>query len=295
MKISTRNMIILTALMLIFTIVLVSCYNNSEIDVAVSAKPLTENELRISIPKIGKADSFLFHSDSGVVLIDCGEYEDGEEILTTLKSNGISTIDYLIITHFDKDHVGGAEYILKHFEVKNVIEPDRQSDGAEYRLYKTALKKLGMTATTLTETMDIQLGSVIYRLYPAHLSSAENNDDNYCSIVVKVIHGENTLLFTGDAVGDRLKELIEMGDEIDCDFLKVPHHGVYEELSEEFIEAVSPEIAVITCSKKNKESDEVMNILSNVGATTYRTRKGDITVSSDGTKITVTQGNNEEV
>lgn len=246
----------------------------------------TEDNLNIVIFKIGKADSILLTINEQAVLIDTGEDEDGEEIIEYMKKNKIDEIDYLIVTHFDKDHVGGADQILKEVQVSNVITPNYKSDSKQYKQFVKALEEENITPQKLTENLNFQLRDAEFTVNPPE-KDFYSGDNDY-SLVTSVIHGNNTFLFAGDAKEERLSELIDAGN-LEHTFLKVPHHGRFNDKSEEFFNLVNPKYAVITSSDKNPEEDEVMEALEHLGTEVYVTRKGNIEISSDGETIHIKQ------
>ncbi|API88269.1 hypothetical protein BKP56_02660 [Marinilactibacillus sp. 15R] len=246
----------------------------------------TADNLEITFFKIGSADSILLSDGSQTVLIDTGEEEDGEEIIDYLESERIETIDYLVITHFDKDHVGGADTVLNEVDVQNVLVPDYETDSTDYQEFLTAMEDNNLAPTVLTKKLSFSNSSASFTIYPPELSSYES--DNDYSLVVSVEHGENRFLFAGDAEAVRLEELMNQLDG-EYTLLKVPHHGRYSENSTDFFTKVSPEYAIITSSDKNKEEVVVVSALEKLGTTVYLTREGNVQVISDGETIQVTQ------
>lgn len=244
------------------------------------------DHLDITFFKIGKADSILLTIADKTVLIDTGEDEDGEEILEYLDDHNIETIDYMILTHFDKDHVGGADTILNQAEVKQVITPNYESDSTDYKEYIAALNKNQLTPTILTKDLSIQVGSAEFTVYPA-LKNEYKKDNDY-SLMTSVQHGANSFLFAGDAEKKRLTEFMQQGN-LEHTLLKVPHHGRYNSKSAKFFALVKPKFAVITSSDKNPEEGEVMNVLEGLGTDVYLTRNGNIHVLSDGKNISLEQ------
>ncbi|MEZ4357673.1 MAG: MBL fold metallo-hydrolase [Eubacteriales bacterium] len=274
MKKLMKITIIISMLLGIFT--LYSC----------SSQTTELSTVEIEIFDIGKADAILIDTGSHCVLIDTGETDDGSTILEYLIDNNIGYIDYLIITHFDNDHIGGAPYIVNSIGVGEVIQPDYDKTSNEYIQYSSAVLNKNIPIVNLTENMQFTLDSADFTIYPPK----ENNydDDNDYSLVTSLKHGDMSLLFAGDADKDRLTEIISQGN-LEHTFLKVPHHGDYNKMSKDFLNAVNPEYAVITCSDKNKESKKIMKILDDLGTKVYLTRNGDVNCISNGKSITINQ------
>ena len=249
--------------------------------------PGVTGEYKTTILKSGKADAIVLTTQKHTVVIDTAEKNDGDEIVEHLKSSGISKVDYLIITHFDQDHVGGAPELMSSVDIGEIIVPDYEGNNAEYTAFTTALSSSGITPTRLTADMSFTLDDVLFELYPAQKSQYTEEDNDY-SIVTSVTHGKNTFLYAGDCETERLSELPDQM-EMPHTFLKVPHHGVYCKGMDEFIKSVSPQYAVITDSAKNAADDETLALLEAVGAKVFSTQNGTVTAISDGKTITVTQ------
>lgn len=249
------------------------------------------NNLKLTVFNAGKADAMLITINDKNIIIDTGEKGEGTILLNYLKENNISIIDYLIITHFDKDHVGGAAKIINNIKVSNVIQPNYISTSKAFSNYKDALEKAKITPTSLESNISFTIANATFSIYPAQKTSYSvdsDSIDNYMSLVIDIVHEKNRFLLAGDVIKNRLQELIDM-DNINSTFLKIPHHGKYEELTQQFLEKVHPTYAAITCSKEKPADKKTLEILNNLKTQTYLTTDGDITVISNGSSIKVTQ------
>ena len=244
--------------------------------------------LKFKVFKIRRADCIVLRTASHTVVIDAGEEDDGAEIVSYLKEHKITTVDKLIITHFDSDHIGGAAALLDYAAVGEVLIPSYTKGSSTYRRFATAMETAGIQPTALTEKLTFELDRTQYTVYPPARSSYPNNEDNEYSLIVGITHGENRFLFAGDALTERLREFTAL-DEGKYDFLKVSNHGDYFEGVEAFSQAVSPTYAVITCSDKNPADARTVAALEAVGARVYLTRNGSVKVTSDGQTISVLQ------
>ena len=245
-----------------------------------------EANFEVKIFKIGKADSILVSINNKHMLIDTGEDEDITEVLSYLEDVNITSLDTLLITHFDKDHVGGADQVLKQLTVKQVLMPDYHSDSKQTKEFLEALEETGVTAHRINESLHFKFDEVQVSVLPPHESSYEG--DNDYSLVTSLIYGETSFLFTGDAEATRLAELLDDGN-LSHTFLKVPHHGRFNEQTTAFFTAVKPEIAVITASNKNPADQQTLDALQAIGVDTYITKDGTITITSDGHTLSVQQ------
>ncbi len=249
--------------------------------------PEVTGAFETKILKVGQADAIVLTTEHHSVVIDCGEQDDGDEVIKYLKEEGIAQLEYLFITHFDKDHVGGVPEVLGHIPVGKVFVPDYESETAEYKVYKAKLDELGMKDERVTDTMELVLDDVLLRIYPPEKNFYEKGDNDY-SLAITANHGANSFLFTGDAIADRTDEVIRQcrGE---YTFLKVPHHGKYNKNTKKLIDVVKPKYAAITDSDKNKAEDKTVAALEAVPCRIYYSRNGDISVLSDGNNLTIQQ------
>lgn len=245
--------------------------------------PEAQNEFTVKVMSIGKADAIVLKTANHTVLIDTGKRGDGKDILKYLEAKGVEKIDYLFITHFDSDHVGGAVKLLNNIDIENIIAPKYKDNNSEYKRYINALSDNVKKQQIITGKMSFILDDVLFEAYPAMRNYYKESDNDF-SIVISATHGENKFLFAGDAEDERLKELFTQLD-YGYKFLKVPHHGRLGKNSEEFIEKVSPEIAVITDSAEEPCDGEVLELLENAGATVIKANEFDSEFVSDGKKI----------
>lgn len=227
----------------------------------------------------GDADSILIKNKSGNVLIDTGLKEDREALGDKLRLLGVRTIDYMILTHPDKDHIGGASYVIENFNVKNLIQSKYEKGTKGERRIKKSLNNSTTKNIILTEDYDFKIGHLEFLIYSPKKETYEKSNDY--SLVAHVKDRNLNYLFTGDAEKTLLKELLEVNYP-KMDLYKVPHHGRWNGNSENMIKKVSPEIAVITSDTGDKG---VVNALENEGSTIYYAFDEDIHFYSDGVKL----------
>ncbi|NBK93414.1 MBL fold metallo-hydrolase [bacterium 1XD21-13] len=238
--------------------------------------------LKITFFDVGKGDAILIETENTSMLIDAGYEDTSEVILDYLSQKDKEPLDYLVITHFDKDHVGGADRILEEAGAEHIFQPDYEGDGGQYQEYREVLEASGQQPELVTDTRYLSFDGVECLIYPPQKPEYKEEDNDF-SLVISMTYGEQRFLFAGDCEKERLEELL-VQEEFDLkhDLLKVPHHGRKEKNSEEFLEAVSPKIAVITCSQEEPGDEKVRRILHQTGAQTYLTSEGTITCLCDG-------------
>lgn len=250
-----------------------------------------EDTLTVTIPKIGKADCSILRQGKETLVIDCGEAENSDTVLSTLKSAGITEVNALVITHFDKDHVGGAAQLLRSIPVAQVIEPDYTPENPEaeaYVSYRQALSDTGVPVTAVRDTLGLSLGTAQITVTGTGGRDYTKNIDNNHSLLLSVTHGGNRLLFTGDVEKQRIEDLLDAGVDA-CDFVKIPHHGGYSSALPKYLSALRPQYAVITCSNKNPADERTLEALDTLGIQTFETVNGTVRVTSSSQGIRVTQ------
>jgi len=236
----------------------------------------------------GAADAFLITTENSAVLIDCGERRFGKEIAAYLTEQGITRLDYLIITHFDKDHVGGADRVIRTVKIDHVLQSDYPKESNAYENYLEALLDAEIEAETVKTDISFALDGVQYRI-DAPAGGYSSDESNNSSLIVTITNGSDTLLFMGDAEDERITEFLNQRPGT-YDFLKVPHHGRSGEMSALLIRTIKPRIAVITSSESEPEDGDVVHWLEQIGADCYLTRSGTVTIESIGSGVTARYG-----
>lgn len=271
-------------LILLIICMLCGCHSKNEIT---KETPVVTGHFDFTILKAGQADAIFMQTENHSIILDCGEKDDGDELAELLKENNVSNVDYVFITHFDKDHVGGFPEVMENATATNIIVPDYEGSNNEYKEYLKTIEDKNLKITSLAEDISFILDDVLFEVsVPEKQFYAEG--DNDFSLVISVTHGENTFLFTGDAEADRLTEVIKSFGR-QYDFLKVPHHGKYNKNTKRFINTIKPTYSVICDSEKNPAENETVLILEYVESEIYSTRNGNISVLSDGKEIKITQ------
>ena len=285
-----KHLFFLLTVLLVPLVCLCSCLGTEEPPVGPPGEEIktlpTLNGITFSI---GEADATLLWNEDHAVLIDAGEEEDAAEILRFMQRKGIKKLDALIVTHFDKDHVGGADGILNGIAVDAVYETfaiaEKESTD-DVISYRATLAQKGMQATVVREKTSLTFGDAKYVIYPPHKDSYNKKESNNSSLAVHLSYGETAFLFAADAMEDRISELVTE-ENIACDLLKVPYHGdVLNNLSL-LLTHTTPKYGIITCSDKNPETPSKLSALQNADVTVFLTRMGDVEFSSNGKKVTM--------
>ena len=245
--------------------------------------------LTVTFLNVGKADAIVLSTAGYTVMVDTGTASSATTVVDALNNLGVSTINELVITHFDQDHVGGVPAVLDNFPVDEVIATYESKESDEVNAYHDAMKSHGIDVVEVRTKTERVYDAVSYTIIPPERESYDKDTSNNSSLVVRVTFGSVSMLLAGDIQHERIEELIASGVDLSANLLKVPHHGKEEDNSAKLIKAVSPMYAVITSSKDDKESDAVVKELEDCGARVFLTRKGEVTAITDGKTLKVTQ------
>ena len=237
---------------------------------------------------VGQGDAAMFIWDDGAILIDAGTNASQGDLVDYIDELGIDEIDCAVFTHPHEDHIGGADRVLENFEVDAVIMPDISADSITFSSMEECIDEEGCPVYEAEAGGVYKFGDVTMTvLSPAK----EFGDANLDSAVVKIEYGEVSFLFMADCEREAELEALEaMGDDaFDCDVIKIGHHGSYTSTSDELLSAVTPEIAVISCGKKNEYGHphrETLEKLDELDIEVYRTdENGTVVISTDGKTV----------
>lgn len=253
-----------------------------------SCTNIPSSSVYVHILDVGKADCIVIESGDQVIMIDTAEEENIPEIFAFLDRNKISQIDCLILSHFDKDHIGGAKKLIEQYSVLQVIESSFSSTRSEYIAYHQEMKEKGLVPMVLEEDFTLSFGECNFSVTVPQKKSYPRKEDNNASLIVEMTHQNNHLLFCGDAQEERLQEWIDSNDS-EYSFIKMPHHGSNLDNLNLLIQSAKPKYAAITCSEKNPADIDTLTLLKESKVSVYQTRFGNITVSSDGNDLIIKQ------
>lgn len=257
-----------------------------------------ENLLAVHFLDVGQADSTLIQiNNKEYILIDGGNNEDGEDIVSYLEAYNVKSLDSIIATHPHEDHIGGLDDVLNKFPVDKVYMPEipeevlpttvTYEEFLDAVYYSEALVYPAEQGTVIYDANDIKLEIIS----PTYIYSDDLND---YSIIVKLSYNNNSFIITADSSTAITEEILyEYYDTkfLDCDVLKVGHHGSYTSTNDAWLDTLTPQYAVIHAGKNNQYGHphaEVLDMLNNRNIKTYQTM-------NDGTVIFTSDGNNIEI
>jgi beta-lactamase superfamily II metal-dependent hydrolase len=266
---------------------------------------------------VGRADAILIKTANHSVMIDTGENRHGDYLVNHLNYLDIYFLDYLIITHFDSDHVGGAHTIIDSIEIGKIIVPNYSRESRHVERFINSANNAGLLPYVLTQQLQINLDNAQFILDPSgleYIHFARVGDDDYFeiydddagdffaptgddfSIIVSVTHGENNLLFTADATNHRLAEFFANEALINNNYnlIKIPRHGRYVSNAVNLINMFQPAYAVITgfhpdllhLYHPERPADvRIIQALENAGAQIFFTMSSGVSFYSDGAAL----------
>lgn len=261
---------------------------NTETIVLGSEQELENAPFQVTIlnTEKGAADAILIKIQDKYVLMDTGLSDTGKKLKKLVESYGTDTIDYVILSHLDKDHIGGVDKIINKFNVNNIIQPNYMEDSKQYGQYIKAAQEKNISIENLTSNKQIEINGAKINIYPPEKSKYAKSNDY--SLIVEIEYGNYNYLFTGDAEEQRLQEFLKTSDK-QYTFVKIPHHGRFNVMTPNFLESTSPKFAAITSSDNEPAEYEVLSLLKDVDAETLIATDGNIVIKSDGEKINMWQ------
>lgn len=241
-----------------------------------------EVPLRIDVLDVGQSDAILLRSGKDSLLIDTGTAAAELDLLNELQRLGVRQINTLCVTHPHEDHYGNGRALLTSMPVGSLLLPACEAEDYGYQLLLDEAAGRDIPTVTATAGVTLQLGECLVTVL-----SAGGEDANNASVVLRVTCGEAVLLFMGDAEAEVEEALLAANAALlDCDFLKVGHHGSDTGTTEAFLAAATPALAAISCGVDNDYGFPhigVLERLAAVGTVVYRTdRSGTLHFASDG-------------
>jgi competence protein ComEC len=248
--------------------------------------------LQITYINVGQGDCILLRDPNGfTILVDGGKPAAGPTIVSYLKSKGITSLDVILATHADSDHIGGLITVLRDdsIAVHRVLYNGYAGSTATWSNFLAAVTNKGLTLEAAQFPETLHLGTLtVWIMNPASgLGSPETND---ASVVMKVIYGTKAFLFTGDISSTIEATVIARNTPLASDVLKVAHHGSAYSSSPNFLASVEPEEAVISVGVNSygHPSEGTIARLQASGARVWRTDlNGNVIVNSDGQIYTI--------
>lgn len=250
-----------------------------------------DGDMAVHFLDVGQGDCSLIIMPSGeAMLIDTSTKDQADVILEYISYYKIKKLDYLVLTHPHADHIGSAPKIIKSLDIGTILMPDATTTTKIFEETLNAIDSKNLEITIPKPGEEFKLGKAsITVLGP----TKDTNDLNNMSIVLRLDYGKTSFLFTGDAEHPSEEDMLKVNkaSAFKADVIKLGHHGSSTSSSDDFLSAVDPDYAVISCGKDNSYGHphtEIIKSLQKKNITYYRTdEKGNIVFSSDGKKVSL--------
>lgn len=244
-------------------------------------------ELEIHYLDVGQGDCAILLCDGHIMMIDGGGSNQSQFIYSYLHNTlGVSTIDIMVSTHPHNDHTGGLSAALNACKVETIYSPVFFYDEIGFTTLRRIMSEHNMNFTIPIAGNEVSLGDAKVEFLAPYMLHSKMNDN---SIIVRVVYGQTSFIFMGDAEIEEEQELLASGYDLHSTVIKIGHHGSVSSSSSELIEAVNPEYAVISVGKENTyghPNTEVLQRLIDREVSIWRTDLyGTIICSSDGQSV----------
>lgn len=282
MKKKDRIKSFMLSLLLAFTLAL----PGSIVDVEASG----QGDMAVNFIDVGQGLAILVQSGGENLLYDGGNRAHADEVVQYLKDQQVDTIDYMISSHYDEDHLGGLVKCLDNFEVEHILGSDYVHTSELFNTFMNTATAHAIIVEypSVGDTYEFGTGSFTV-MAPDGIS--QNSNDN--SVVVRLVNGNNSFMFMGDAEETSEQDMISTGMNLDCDVLSLGHHGSASSTTWDLLEASTPSWAVISCGQDNSyghPAAETMGKLKDMDIPVFRTDdQGTIIALSDGNVISWNQ------
>lgn len=232
------------------------------------------SEFSMDILNTGKSDCIVICMDGLVIVNDTADEDDFEAICAALERRGAERIDFLILSHYDKDHIGSAAALVRAYPVGEILAPAYEENSIYYALLLSAAEERGVTFARLTESVTVQTKNGSFTADPPDI---DYGDDNNNSVITTVTWKGTSFLLAGDAKKNRMNEHLAAALE-SYELIKLPHHGDGNKALLKLIEQTKPRYAVATVSSAEEIEDKLLVALAAAGTTVFRTDGGTVSV-----------------
>lgn len=243
--------------------------------------------LSVHFLDVGQGNALLVESNGHYMLIDGGNRNYSSFVVSYLKKQGVKELDYIIVSHYDADHLNGVVGALNALDVKTILAPNYKTDTNIYQSYLTVMNKKGYKAKHPTVGDTYTLGNASFTVVsPMNYNYGELNDN---SIGIKLTYNLNSFLILGDAEAESEADILSSKEDLSADVYLASHHGSANSSSTALLKAINPIYAVISVGDNSygHPTKDVLDRLKKRNVKLFRTDvQGTIIANSDGKKIT---------
>lgn len=236
----------------------------------------TDKIIDVYFLKLNEADSNIIKYKNKLIIIDTGEEKHKNIIQTKLEQLKISKIDYMILSHPDKDHIGSAKYLIEKFEVENIIQSHFKKGSNLQKELDKVIADSNVNNIILNETKEITIDDLKFTLIPGNEETYK--EDNDYSLVALMHYFNNNFFFGADIEETRIEEVLKL-NLTNYDVVKIPHHGRYNPLSISLLELLKPKYAIITAGSTD---NRILAKLGDLNTDFHFTKNYEINIKCDG-------------
>lgn len=256
------------------------------------AHKMSGDILTVHFIDVGQGDSTLIGQNGHYMLIDAGERDKKDAVISYLKSQGVETLEYVIGTHPHSDHIGGLAEVIQEFKVDHVILPEKEHTTKTYERLLDAIEEKGLKITVPKAGDEFSVGEASFQIIGPN---GDYGDElNNWSIGIRLAYGQNSFVLCGDAEKEAEEDMCNNGLLLQADVLKLSHHGSSTSSSDQFMDQVRPLYGVISCGKDNDYGHphkEILEMLKKRNIKALRTdAEGTVVISSNGTELSFDGG-----
>lgn len=252
--------------------------------------PAVGTGLTVHFIDVGQGDSILLTCGMQAMLVDGGDEKSGGTVVDYLRSQGVTSLDYMVSTHPHRDHCGGLAEVVRNVPTKTFYSPVTESENEYFTNFADAVSALHKSITVPAADDTFSLGDATVTVLGPRGDYASADNVNNMSIVLRVDYGATAFLLTGDMEHAEETSLLDAGCDVDCTVLKAGHHGSEDSTGYRLLYAASPELCVISCGTGNDYGhphDKTLSRLADAGVQVLRTDlNGTVICVSDGSTVT---------
>ena len=248
----------------------------------------TASKMKVHFIDVGQGSAALIESKGHFMLMDGGDSDTSSKVVSYLKKQGVKKLDYVIVSHYDSDHLHGVVGALNVFKTDYVIAPKYEEDTRVYESFVKVVKEKKITKIKPKVGKKYKLGKAKFTILAPN--GGNYSDVNNYSVSIRLVNGSNQFVITGDAEAESEYEILENKQKLSCDVFAAGHHGSANSSTQKFLQAMKPQYVVISAGADNTyghPSQEAMSRFKTIGAKILRTdEQGTVIATSNGKKIT---------
>lgn len=268
----------------------------TEIETVKESQAITETEppvnrgMTVHFIDVGQADCILIESNKHFMLVDAGNNDDADTIVSYLREQGVKKLDYVIGTHPHEDHIGSLDTIINTYEIGTLIMAPKGHTTRTFEDVVTAIESKGLSVTAPVTGKTYNIGDSAFTILSSDPNKDYGDEYNNWPVGIKLTNGSKSFVMCEDAEAEAEQDILKTGTDLRADVLKLGHHGSNTSTTDSFLDTVQPKYAVISCGKDNEYGhphQETIDKLASRNIEIYRTdEQGTIIASCDGNSIT---------